>query len=68
MVVDRRGSTVWDVQTTSGQRLAVKIGYPTYAGWAHGDVQPIHFIIGPDGTALRTWTSIPAPSARAPAR
>ncbi|MEU6331276.1 protein kinase [Streptomyces sp. NPDC047049] len=128
MVVDRRGSTVWDVQTTSGRRLAVKIGYPTQthswtavapareavilrglipqevqygewregtwsaqpwregeslfgrwlpcravsespdlddalacavalsnlhdAGWAHGDVQPNHFIIGPDGTAL----------------
>ncbi|MGX7760083.1 protein kinase [Streptomyces angustmyceticus] len=128
MVVDRRGSTVWDVQTVSGRRLAVKIGYPTPthawtavapareavilrglipeevrygewrggtwsaqpwregeslfdrwqscraasgapdldaalacavaladlhdAGWAHGDVQPNHLIIGPHGTAL----------------
>lgn len=28
LVVNRRGSTVWDVQTPSG-RLAVKLGYPT---------------------------------------
>ncbi|QIY57008.1 protein kinase [Streptomyces sp. RPA4-5] len=129
LVVNRRGSTVWDVQTPDG-RFAVKLGYPsqTHAwtawapareatilrqlipeevrfgewaegtwsaqpwregeslhrvwephrhpkeptapdpeearscaaalaklhedGWAHGDVQPNHFVIGPTGTFL----------------
>ncbi|MFJ9413023.1 protein kinase [Streptomyces sp. NPDC101227] len=130
LVVNRRGSTVWDVRTPAG-RLAVKLGYPSRthhwtalapareatilrqlipgedvpfgeweqgtwsaqpwrdgvslfdlwepgrhsshpsapkleealscaaalaslheAGWAHGDVQPNHFIIAPTGTSL----------------
>ncbi|MFB7634914.1 protein kinase [Streptomyces sp. NPDC056149] len=29
LVVDRRGSTVWDVQTSNDGRYAVKLGYPT---------------------------------------
>ncbi|MFE0192431.1 protein kinase [Streptomyces sp. NPDC058989] len=129
LVVNRRGSTVWDVRTPGG-RVAVKLGYPSRthqwtalapareatilrqliseevpfgeweqgtwsvqpwregfslfdrwepgrhhshpatpdledalscavalhnlheSGWAHGDVQPNHFVIGPAGTAL----------------
>jgi serine/threonine protein kinase len=130
LVVNRRGSTVWDVETSAGRR-AVKLGYPTQKhewtalapareaavlrqlvtseeirfgewemgtwstqpwhegeslfhrwephrhptkqtppdledarscavalatlherGWAHGDVQPNHFVVGPTGTAL----------------